>query len=163
MKRKNHFVYLLIIIAAIIIIAAFYFFYGFPGNLPTSFVVNNRSYQITSYAYTIQQQEKGLMNATVSNNTFMLFAFNSDGIYPFWMKNTYNSLDIMWIEYNNASDTGKIVYFVNATPCISYDPEQINCIVYTPNSSSNYVIEAKSGFVERNNIVDGTAIKFLYR
>lgn len=83
-KQKNR--YYLYIIAGLTAIVILYLLSGFQTSKPKAFQVNNETYNITAYAYTIQQQEQGLMNSTVTSKTFMLFAFSKLGIYPFWMK-----------------------------------------------------------------------------
>ena len=128
------------------------------GPLPTTFTVANKTFYITAYAVTTAQQEKGLMNRTVSNNTFMLFVFNSTSQYSFWMKDTYTPLDMIWINSHNS--TGTVVYIVNATPCSSYDPNQTACDIYTPASPANYVIETRSGFAQRYGLTVGEKIYF---
>ncbi len=134
-----------------------------PSSRPASLTVNNETYGITAYAYTPAQQEKGLMNATVANSTIMLFGFPSLGTYSFWMKDTYAPLDIIWLDYNQSSRSAVVVYVVNAIPCIEYSANQSNCRIYSPNSYSNYVLEAKSGFAGENNITEGTVIRFNYK
>ena len=128
---------------------------------PASFTVGNKTFAFSSYALNITESEKGLMNATVTNMTFMIFIFHNSSIFPFWMKNTYAPLDIIWIEGN--SSYGRIVYIVNATPCISYDPGQANCTIYTPTAVADYVIEAQAGFVQRNNVSLYQQVRFNYK
>jgi uncharacterized membrane protein (UPF0127 family) len=160
-KAKRSSVLIIIAIIAIIAVAAAaYLPHNNTKQQPSSFILNGKSYAITGYASTQAQQEKGLMNATVTNSTFMLFYFGQPGIYPFWMKNTYNSLDIIWLDYNSTTKAARVVYFVNATPCVSYSPNQTNCAIYTPNSYANYVLETKAGFVQQNNVGIGTDISF---
>lgn len=163
MKKKNKKSIYLVIFVAIIFIALYIVETTLPLNAPNSFVINNKTYAITAYAYTTAQQEKGLMNASVTNKTFMLFSFSQSGIYIFWMKNTYTPLDIMWVEYNSSTSSGKIVYIANAIPCSDYSRSQDNCTLYNPNAYANYVIETKAGFAQANNITNGTKIKFLHR
>lgn len=131
---------------------------GQSSALPASFTISNNTFNITSYALTVPEQEKGLMNTTVTANTFMLFVFPAPLVQSFWMKDTYTPLDIIWINAQN--NTGTIVYIVNASTCASYDPNQTECKIYTPTSSANYVIETKSGFVEKYNIAVGDNISF---
>ncbi len=133
---------------------------GQQSALPANFTVSNSTFNITSYAVTVPEQEKGLMNATVSASTFMLFVFPAPLAQSFWMKDTETPLDIIWIDAQN--NTGTIVYIVNASTCASYDPNQTSCDVYTPTSAANYVIETKSGFVERYNIAIGENVSFGY-
>ena len=155
-----------IIIAAAILIAILlvisYYIQNQPAKTPSAFELNNKTYQITAVASTISQQEKGLMNTNVTNTTFMLFSFGQSGIYPFWMKDTYSQLDIIWINYNATTGIGNVVYSVNATPCVTYDKDQNDCNIFTPPALANYVLETKDGFVQSNKIVPGTQIHLIY-
>lgn len=123
-----------------------------PQARPTSFSFNGITYPFTMVASTPTEQEQGLMNYTVTNSTFELFQFQYGGDYPFWMKNTYYPLDIIWI-YND-----KVVYVVNATPCVSYSANQSNCIVYDPKTFATDVIEARSGFVNATGLRVGDSV-----
>lgn len=149
---------------ALLLLAYSYFFNNTTATtstVPVSFTVNNETFNFTSYALNMTEAERGLMNATITNRTFMLFAFHNSSIYQFWMKNTYTQLDIIWI---NADDgTGRIVYIANATPCIEYSTNQTNCEIYTPASVANYVIEAKAGFVKAYNVSDYEDVTFNYK
>ncbi len=163
-KRKNRNPAVFAAIGAVAVTALLLaWFYSFDhatpaANVPVSFTVGNRTFGFTSYALNISQQEQGLMNATVTNQTFELFVFRNQSFFQFWMKDTYSPLDIMWVDANGT--TGRIVYIVNATPCASYDPSQTNCDIYTPPSVANYVIETKAGFAERYGILDYEKITF---
>lgn len=126
-----------------------------PANIPTQFTIGNKTYDFTGVATTLQEQEEGLMNATVTNSTFELFVFTHPAIYPFWMKDTYYPLDIIWINGND------VVYIVNATPCVSYSPGQDNCTIYNNYNEgyvADYVIEAQAGFANRTGIRIGSNI-----
>lgn len=61
----------------------------------------------------------------------MLFIFNKEEIYAFWMKNTLIPLDMVWIDSNNT-----IVDIQTAVPCEA-DP----CPTYKPSWESLYVLE----------------------
>jgi uncharacterized protein len=154
---------ILIFLVVFIIVAVAYIALNQRQRMPKGFTVEGKNYSISAYAYTNQQREQGLMNSTVTSNTFMLFYFPELGIYPFWMKNTYSPLDILWIDYNYSANKGTIVYIANATPCSSYNALQSSCIIYTPNSYANYVLESQQGFASRNNIKNGTVVKFIYK
>lgn len=162
--RKYRYIILFALIAALaaIIIISYMISSQHASGAPKAFQLNGRTYAITSYALNATEQEKGLMNATVTNSTFMLFYFSSSGIYPFWMKNTYAQLDIIWIDYNSTSGIGNVTYVVNATPCVEYSSAQNSCRIYVPAHAANYVIETKDGFVRANNISIGTGVRFLY-
>jgi uncharacterized protein len=133
----------------------------FQGN-PTKFDVNGKTYALTDYASSATPWllEKGLMNTEVNDTTFMLFDFGKPGMNAFWMKNTYSPLDIIWMDYDASTHLAEVNFLVNATPCVEYDPGQANCKIYWPNAAGNYVLEAKAGFAEKNQITIGTKIKF---
>ena len=139
--KKDYFVILLFSVAAVLIFAK-YFVIPMTQAVPRSFTIDNRTFNFSAVAVTTAEQEKGLMNATVTNKTFMLFIFQDSGIYSFWMYNTYSNLDIIWI--NGTAKSGTVVYFVNATPCINKPPT--DCPLYIPEEYANYVIETKAGF-----------------
>ena len=95
------------------------------------------------------------MNTKVTNTTFMLFVFPAPGYYKFWMYETNTSLDIIWV--NADGNLGRVVYVVtSAEPCY----KQESCPIYTPSAAANYVLEARSGFVQTNGIEVGTEIQF---
>ncbi len=166
LKLTNSLKILLVVIAAIIIyfgITEVYYYsaLNYSAPKPVSFTAGNKTFDFSAYAWTTPQAEKGLMNATVTNSTFMLFYLGNPGIYDFWMKDTYSYLDIMWVNAS-ADGVGSIVYIVNATPCVYYSPNQTSCIIYMPQSEANYVIESASGFAANNKIMQGEKIKFNY-
>ena len=83
-------------------------------------------------AKTAAEQQKGLMNRkSLATNAGMLFIFNSPGKYPFWMKNTKISLDIIWLDAK-----GKVITIQSAEPCTTED-----CINYIPTGDAKYVLE----------------------
>jgi uncharacterized membrane protein (UPF0127 family) len=161
MKKRT--VELIFLIIASIFLVAIYIISNQQQPAPSSFSLNNKTYNITSYASTTQQLEKGLMNVTVTNHTFMVFYFSQPGIYPFWMKDTITQLDIIWLNYSAQTKSAKVVYFVNATPCMNYDRAEDNCVVYTPNKTADYVLETRAGFVEQQGIENGTVIHFTFK
>ena len=152
-----------IIVVLVIASVVIYLAGNNSGPRPVSFQINNRTYQISAYAYTAKSQQKGLMNATVTNTTFMLFYFKTPAIYYFWMKDTYSPLDIIWLNYNSSSQSARVVYIANATPCVSYSPNQTNCKIYNPGGYANYVLEAKAGFAQASGMSVGSNVKFLFK
>ena len=146
---------ILVSAAAAIILLAIAALVSYPNpqrEAPSYFTFDNQSYRFTSAALTLQQQEHGLMNSSVTSNTFELFVFDKPSIYPFWMKDTYSPLDIIWV---NGS---RVVYMVNATPCVDYSPDQSSCALYVPRANANYVIETQAGFVNRTGMKVGSSV-----
>ncbi len=138
------------VIAIVLIIIAWY---STTMKNHQNFTFNGVNYKFTSVALTQQQQEQGLMNSSVNQSTFELFVFPTPAIYPFWMKDTYSPLDIIWVNQST------VVFIVNATPCISYSKDQSNCTVYVPGKPSNYVIEPASGFVNKTGMHVGSRVQ----
>lgn len=119
------------------------------------FNVGSERFNITSWALNPAEWQHGLMNTTVTNSTIMIFEFGNEGVYSFWMYDTYSSLDIIWV--NASGETGRVVYVAADAPTCA-DSE--TCAVYDPHAYANYVIEAKAGFAQRNNITVGTKVMF---
>ena len=125
-------------------------------NQPPNFVFNNHTYPFTYVASNLSAQESGLMNKTVGNSTFELFDFHTPAVYPFWMKDTYYSLDIIWINGSN------VTYVANAIPCSTYSSGQTNCTIYNNYSQghvADYVIEAAAGFANRTGLKVGDRVE----
>lgn len=162
-NQTNRRIAIAAIIIAILFIAIYYVESQSSSTKgPSAFELDNKTYQITGIALTLAQQEQGLMNTNVTNRTFLLFSFGQPAVYTFWMKDTYTQLDIIWLNYNASTGMARVVYYVNATPCVNYDKDQNNCNLYTPTALANYVLETKDGFVQSNKIVPGTEIRFIY-
>ncbi len=67
----------------------------------------------------------------LSSQSGMLFVFQEEKIYPFWMKNTLIPLDMIWI-----GKDWKVIDIQTAQPC-KKDP----CPSYIPSWSGLYVLE----------------------
>ena len=97
-------------------------------------------------ANTDEERQKGLMfRETLDEDKGMLFIFEEEGIYPFWMKNTLITLDIIWI-----NKEGEIVFIANAVPC-EIEP----CQIYNPNKEALYVLEVNSGIANEIGLKAG--------
>lgn len=60
--------------------------------------INNQGYYLEVAQDTLQRS-KGLSGRDeLCSNCGMLFVFENEGIYPFWMKDTHIPLDIIWID-----------------------------------------------------------------
>ena len=146
---------IVIFLAAILVVYTVYGLTSVPGcvtsSVPTSFTVNGRTYAFTYVAVCEAQRDAGLMNKKVTNTTTMLFAFPYFSTWPFWMKDTNTSLDMIWI--NATGNTGRVVSLALGTQPYSTSDD-------TPGAPANFVIEAKAGFAASNGITIGTKIDF---
>ncbi|GBE19238.1 hypothetical protein BMS3Abin16_01853 [archaeon BMS3Abin16] len=73
----------------------------------------------------------------LSPGSGMLFVFDSEGEYGFWMKNVSFPLDIVWLDSNL-----RVVDITRGVQPCSSDP----CRVYLPSASVRYVLEVSAGF-----------------
>lgn len=88
-------------------------------------------------AKTNEERALGLMyRENLPDKNGMLFIFGQLGLYPFWMKNTLISLDILWLDAD-----GEVIFIKhNALPC-----QQDACPSINPNSKAQYVLELNAG------------------
>ena len=104
-------------------------------------------------ALTPKTQEKGLSGRpSLPKNYGMLFVFDHEDYWSFWMPDMKFPLDIVW--FNSAH---KVVWTeLNVQPCSASD-----CQIITPESQAMYVLEVNAGFVTTHHIVLGTTFSFL--
>jgi uncharacterized protein len=94
--------------------------------------------------------ERGLMfRESLSPNEGMLFVFERSGFYPFWMKNTLISLDIIWLD-----EEWRIVSIAASVPPCRADP----CPTYPPGGTARYVVEVNAGFTRRHGVARGDRV-----
>lgn len=114
-------------------------------------IIGDKKIQV-KVADTAVSQEKGLMGvSSMPPDEGMLFVFNIELPYAFWMKDTLIPLDIIWLDKKKS-----IVYIQkNALPCTKSP-----CTSYMPNNFAQYVLEVNAGWVEKNKIKLGDKVKF---
>ena len=97
------------------------------------------------------EREKGLMfRESLAVDKGMLFIFEEEGLYSFWMKNMRFPLDIIWLGLNK-----KIVEIEeNVPPCSE------SCEILSPENKAKYVLEVNAGFTRRNKIKVGEVVRF---
>ena len=106
-------------------------------------------------ADTQEERAKGLMfRESLCDSCGMLFVYDEEGDYKFWMKNTLIPLDIIWLD----SDL-KVVYVANAVPCVTD-----GCELYGPSRGieSRYVLEVNRRVVEGIGLGVGDGMEFVY-
>lgn len=90
-----------------------------------------------------EKREIGLMNRSkLDLKSGMLFIFEEEDYYSFWMKNTLIPLDIIWMD----SQFNIVFIKENFNPCTN------KCDIITPDKKAKYVLEINSGLVKELNI-----------
>lgn len=105
-------------------------------------------------AITPSERERGLMfRESLDAGSAMLFVFESEGVYPFWMKNTFVHLDIIWM-----SKDKEIVFIAeNVQPC---PPAGELCPSINPGKNAGYVLEINAGLAEKIGLIPGDKAEF---
>ena|SRR3989344_1658143 len=97
-----------------------------------------------------EEREQGLSGKEgLAENEGMLFVFEEDGRYGFWMKDMLFSIDIIWL-----SKEGRIVDVLENAAPESY-PEYS----FLPNVAARYVLELPAGFAKTYNVKIGDWIE----
>lgn len=125
----------------------------FTKNGELLFIKKNTQDTITSIdievASTERKRELGLMyRHTLKPDHGMLFIFESEQARSFWMRSTYLSLDIIYVDTNN-----QIVSISENTMPMSDLPVQSIL-------PAQYVLEVNSGFCQKHQITTGDRIAY---
>ena len=87
---------------------------------------------------------------SLGENEGMLFIFDKEDYYSFWMLNTRIPLDIIWINANK-----EIIHIErNLQPCTD------SCPKYSPNEKALYVLEVNANYTSKNGINIGDKVAF---
>ena len=99
---------------------------------------------IADLAKTEEERTQGLMfRNTLNDDQGMLFVFEEEGLYSFWMKNMNFAIDILWLDRQK-----RIVHLeLNVPPC-----KKEPCPTYAPDLPAKYVLELKAGSIERRKL-----------
>jgi uncharacterized membrane protein (UPF0127 family) len=137
-----------ILIIAVLALILFYNNFGVASKQGRA-CFNDTCFNV-SLAVTIAEHARGLMFVDhLDEDRGMLFVFEKDGIYPFWMKDTLIPLDIIWID----SD-GKVVFISrNNQPCM------FTCLDIDPGKQARYVLEINAGISNSIGLAVGDEIK----
>lgn len=91
-----------------------------------------------------EERERGLMfREELEPDQGMLFVFEEEDLYSFWMKNTLIPLDIIWLNSHL-----QIVHIEKNVPPCPREP----CPGYLPRYPALYVLELKAGQAEANDL-----------
>lgn len=153
MKRKIILVAFLLIISLILIAVSM----GNKEEKQSQVCFKNYCFNV-ELAKTAEEINNGLMfRENLDSDRGMLFIFEKEGEYPFWMKNTLIPLDIIWINKD------KEVVFVseNTQPCEEGKP----CLSVNPDRDAEYILEVNGGTAEKIGLKvgDKITIKFYER
>src|SRR5436309_10964439 len=109
-------------------------------------ILPDRSAIIVEVASDDATREQGLMYRDhMAEDRGMIFLFPQAGEYPFWMKNTFIPLDMLWIDSDH-----RIVHIAHDVPPCKADP----CPNYPPNAHASSVLELAGGVAAKHHLRD---------
>jgi hypothetical protein len=118
---------------------------------PPACVAPDDSRIVLELALTDAEKAQGLMfRDALAADRGMLFVFPTDGIHPFWMKNTFIPLDMVWL-----SAAGAVVEVRADVPPCRLDP----CPSYANDRPARAVLELAAGTAARHRIAPGAALR----
>jgi uncharacterized membrane protein (UPF0127 family) len=119
-----------------------------PAGLKVVQLTIHKSHIFAEVADTPAAIEQGLGGRTsMPADRAMLFQFDSDGMYCFWMKEMHFPIDVVWLD-----NSKKVVHIKHRAQPSSY-PDQI-----CPDTDSRYVIEMNAGQAEKLGIQLGNEV-----
>lgn len=145
-SQKKHIVPLIVLLVAVLVAAAYYYY---QGQKYAKACFSGKCFYL-EVARTPEERARGLMyRESLDADKGMLFIFEKEGDYAFWMKNTLIPLDIIWINADK-----RIVHISkNTPPCM-----EVPCPVYSAGTNALYVIELNSGAADELGLLVGDKV-----
>ena len=152
---KKYFLIITLAIAAILSIIIFFNIknektgYSPFKNKLTTANIGGKDFSV-EIINTEQKRQLGLSGRdSLCENCAMLFVYENENIYPFWMKDMRFDLDIIWILGN------KVVYLARNVPYAKGTAEAVN-----PGVPADKVLEMNAGTSDRLGIKIGDLVDY---
>lgn len=151
--KQRKITFLLIVILVLIFIGYFLIQFFQKKNSNSVFLIINNIKIKVEVADTPFKREKGLSGKNnLADGQGMLFIFEKEDRYSFWMKGMKFPLDFIWINKN------KIVEISTGIKPPK-DPNDIQEVLI-PAQNVNLVLEVPAGFVDQHKIKVGEKVEF---
>lgn len=152
--RKSYLIGLLLLIVVIAVFAGWFLSLSpfFAHNTSAGIRILHLDGDVVraTVADTQTLRERGLSGrAGLAYDEGMLFVFNADGMYSFWMKDMLFPIDILWL-----SSAGRVVHIVQ-----SISPDTFPQ-AFTSDTPARYVLELPAGYVARHGVRTGDSVQF---
>jgi len=124
------------------------------GDFGTKLLLPDGSIIKTELADTLEAREKGLSGRnSLDSDASMLFVFDSEGYYDFWMPDMNFALDMIWMNQNyEIVDITKDAEPMPGTP-LEELPK------YKSSAPAQFVLEVNSGFSNEHGLKVGDKLK----
>ena len=147
-QRKKNRRDILLIIGLVILVALG--FYVYQKSLTPTLIaeIGNQKFTL-EIAETPDKQARGLMfRKELPSSEGMIFINDTERINSMWMKNTYISLDMIFLDRDK-----KVLGILENVPPMTLDQRTIG-------KPSKYVIELNAGAVKKIGVKEGDIVKF---
>ena len=147
-----------IVLIGIILVSVIIIFNGDRAGEEIELQISEACFEENCFSVEIadnkEERAKGLMNREeLCSECGMLFIYDNEGDYKFWMKNTLIPLDIIWLD-----SQFRVVHIANAVPC---DTDE--CELYGPDSKkAQYILEINSGKSSEIGLNKGSELELVY-
>jgi uncharacterized protein len=141
-------------IVIVALLAASFFVWNYAHSQPKTVQIQLAGVTLTvELATTPAAQQQGLSDRnSMAGDHGMLFVFNQEAEWGFWMHEMRFSLDIIWFNSNR-----QVVFIEqNLPPCTT-----AACPVYAPTVNAMYVLEVNAGFVRTYGVQIGDSFSFV--
>lgn len=119
----------------------------FAGNAQASSVCMKNTCVQVEVVTTPVDMMRGLQGRDrLEDDHGMLFVFEKEDLYRFWMKDMKFSIDIIWLDHQ-----GKIITITPSRPACMKE----SCDVYVPSGKAMYVLEVQSGYALKHHFKTG--------
>ena len=146
MKKE---IVILIVITSVLVLTLSFLKKNQEIKMPTTLKIGETTLNI-EVANTDAERMQGLSGRNgLEENEGLLFVFDNEGYYGFWMKDMKFPIDMVWLDKNK-----QIIYIENNVSPATY-PQ-----VFNPPTPSLYVLEVSAGFLSKNNIKIGDFVAF---
>ncbi len=139
--------YLLILISILIILILTSFFYSFNKFVQPNAEIKGHKFQLLVVKSDKDKQIGLSKYKNLPEDKGMIFVFDKEGFYPFWMKDMKLPLDIIFIKEN------KIVTIYENLPIN-------NLSIYTPTQASDRVLEINANLSKKYGFSIGDSVTF---
>jgi hypothetical protein len=140
----------IIILALLILIIIIILLFRKPSSKSTNVKIGDTTVK-AEIADTFITRMKGLMfRKNMPENEGMLFIFDKEDYYSFWMMNMSMPIDMIWIN----SEKEVVDITKNAQPC------RISCQSYQPKEKILYVLEVNANFTDRHEVKINSKVEF---
>lgn len=134
------------LIASLVVAAA-----AAAGQAPACIVPDGSRLQL-ELALSDKEKKSGLMfRDSLPADYGMLFPFDSDGFFSFWMKNTLMPLDIVWLDAS-----GRVADVLPDAPPCRFDP----CPMFKNAQPARSVLLVNAGYSRAHGLARGAQVTF---